>query len=308
MKIGIIVAMDKEFNQLESIIANKKTSQINNQRLVEGTVGDKHVILQKCGIGKVNSAIGTVEMIKRFSPNIIISSGCAGGVGIIVAMDKEFNQLESIIANKKTSQINNQRLVEGTVGDKHVILQKCGIGKVNSAIGTVEMIKRFSPNIIISSGCAGGADASLNMFDVVVANNCVYHDAYCGKEVAKGQIMGMPARYTANKQLVEKVLSLNTKDNNKNNIKAGLTVTGDWFVDNKQTMKRILSDFPEAMAVDMESCSIAQVCYIYSVPFLSFRVISDVPLKDNSANMYYDFWDRIAENSFEVTKDLINLL
>ncbi len=229
-------------------------------------------------------------------------------IGIIVAMDKEFNQLESIIANKKTSQINNQRLVEGTVGDKHVILQKCGIGKVNSAIGTVEMIKRFSPNIIISSGCAGGADASLNMFDVVVANNCVYHDAYCGKEVAKGQIMGMPARYTANKQLVEKVLSLNTKDNNKNNIKAGLTVTGDWFVDNKQTMKRILSDFPEAMAVDMESCSIAQVCYIYSVPFLSFRVISDVPLKDNSANMYYDFWDRIAENSFEVTKDLINLL
>ena len=229
-------------------------------------------------------------------------------IGIIVAMDKEFNQLESIIANKKTSQINNQRLVEGTVGDKHVILQKCGIGKVNSAIGTVEMINRFSPNIIISSGCAGGADASLNMFDVVVANNCVYHDAYCGKEVAKGQIMGMPARYTANKQLVEKVLSLNTKDNNKNNIKAGLTVTGDWFVDNKQTMKRILSDFPEAMAVDMESCSIAQVCYIYSVPFLSFRVISDVPLKDNSANMYYDFWDRIAENSFEVTKDLINLL
>ena len=97
-------------------------------------------------------------------------------IGIIVAMDKEFNQLESIIANKKTSQINNQRLVEGTVGDKHVILQKCGIGKVNSAIGTVEMIKRFSPNIIISSGCAGGADASLNMFDVVVANNCVYHD------------------------------------------------------------------------------------------------------------------------------------
>lgn len=229
-------------------------------------------------------------------------------IGIIVAMDKEFNQLESIIANRKTSQINNQRLVEGTVGDKHVILQKCGIGKVHSAIGTVEMIKRFSPNIIISIGCAGGADASLNMFDVVVANNCVYHDAYCGKEVAKGQIMGMPARYTANKQLVEKVLSLNTKDNNKNNIKAGLTVTGDWFVDNKQTMKRILSDFPEAMAVDMESCSIAQVCYIYSVPFLSFRVISDVPLKDHAANMYYDFWDRIAENSFEVTKDLINLL
>ena len=28
------------------------------------------------------------------------------------------------------------------------------------------------------------------------------------------------------------------------------------------------------MAVDMESCSIAQTCHIYNTPFVSFRIIS----------------------------------
>lgn len=85
-------------------------------------------------------------------------------------------------------------------------------------------------------------------------------------------------------------------------IKTGLTVSGDYFVDNKAKMQSILDDFPEATAVDMESCSIAQVCHVYQVPFISFRIISDIPLKDTDASMYYDFWNRVAEGSFEVTK------
>ena len=63
--------------------------------------------------------------------------------------------------------------------------------------------------------------------------------------------------------------------------------------------------FPEATAVDMESCSIAQACFIFKTPFISFRIISDVPLKDNKAHMYFDFWDKLAEGSFEVTRHFI---
>jgi adenosylhomocysteine nucleosidase len=60
------------------------------------------------------------------------------------------------------------------------------------------------------------------------------------------------------------------------------------------------------MAVDMESCSIAQTCYIYKVPFVSFRIISDVPLKDNKATQYFDFWNRMAEGSFNVMRKFID--
>ncbi|MDR0187016.1 5'-methylthioadenosine/adenosylhomocysteine nucleosidase [Prevotella brunnea] len=230
-------------------------------------------------------------------------------IGIIVAMDKEFEQLKSILDHPKTERHHFKDFVTGEVGDKEIILQKCGIGKVNSAIGAVEMINRYQPNLIISSGCAGGADTSLKMMDVVVARECVYHDVHCGSNAEKGQIIGMPTRYKAPDELLEKALSLNNGDSGEMpKVRAGLTVSGDYFVDNKEKMRSILTDFPEALAVDMESCSIAQVCHVYHTPFISFRVISDVPLNDTDANMYFDFWARVAEGSFEVTKHFLNTL
>ena len=88
----------------------------------------------------------------------------------------------------------------------------------------------------------------------------------------------------------------------------GLIVSGDWFVDTQNKMRAILSRFPETAAVDMESCSIAQVCHAYGVPFVSFRVISDIPLSDHKASQYYDFWDNLADGAFETTKRFIEML
>lgn len=216
-------------------------------------------------------------------------------IGVIVAMDKEFKQLKAL----------------GDINGKEIIVEKCGIGKVNSALGALEMIKQHKPDLIISSGCAGGADTSLNVGDVVVASSCVYHDAYCGENCEFGQILGMPARFDAPKEFVDKALSLNTvfaQQGSELKVKSGLTVSGEWFVDSQDKMRSIMEHFPEATAVDMESCSIAQTCYKYNVPFVSFRIISDVPLKDHKAQMYFDFWDRMADGSFEVTKDFIEAL
>ncbi len=155
----------------------------------------------------------------------------------------------------------------------------------------------------------GGADTRLNVMDVVVSAECAYHDAYCGDNCEFGQVMGMPARYKCRTDLVEKALSLNAdRKENEPVVVSGLTVSGEWFVDSQEKMRDILQHFPTAAAVDMESCSIAQVCHIYKVPFLSFRIISDVPLKDNKAAQYFDFWNRLAEGSFNVTKHFLNQL
>ena len=91
-------------------------------------------------------------------------------------------------------------------------------------------------------------------------------------------------------------------------IHPGLIVTGDWFVDSKEKMRSIVSLFPDAIAVDMESAAIAQTCHIYKVPFISFRVVSDIPLRDTDASQYHDFWGRIAENSFHVTKAFVDAI
>ena len=205
---------------------------------------------------------------------------------MIVAMDKEYKQLRPLFPEDK------------------LILQKSGIATVNAAIQTVEMIRQYKPDCIISSGCAGGNGDDINLQDVVASSELTYHDVYCGKAIDSstvyGQVQGLPARYQADPYLLEKAKLAGAKP--------GLIVTGDWFVDSKEKMHEIIDHFPEAKAVDMESAAIAQVCHIYKVPFISFRVISDIPLRDTDASMYHDFWSTIAENSFQVTKTFIESL
>ena len=225
-------------------------------------------------------------------------------IGIIVAMDKEFALFESFLDHQEKEVHSQNEFILGSVEEKDIVLQKCGIGKVNSAIGTVEMIRNYHPDLIISSGCAGGADPQLNVGDVVVATQCVYHDAYCGDNVSFGQIMGMPERYDTSQELIDKALSMTCKET----IRAGLTVSGDWFVDSREKMQDIIYHFPEAKAVDMESCSVAQTCYLYDTPFVSFRIISDVPLKDCKAAQYFDFWASMADGSFDVTRNFLKTL
>jgi len=220
-------------------------------------------------------------------------------IGIIVAMEKELRQL---------------RLLFNT-GDVRV--EKCGIGKVNAALGTQRLINEMHPDVIISSGCAGGNNPEgiapadeIRIQDVVVSTELVYHDVYCGAAVGStvyGQVQGLPARFQADPRLLEKARQLSVV-NSPLSIHQGLIVTGDWFVDTKEKMREILGHFPEARAVDMESAAIAQTCLINKVPFISFRVISDLPLQDTDASQYHNFWDTLADRSFHVTKSFVESL
>ena len=205
-------------------------------------------------------------------------------------MDKELHQLRQLF------------------NDGNVRVEKCGIGKVNAALGAQRMINEFHPDCIISSGCAGGNGDDINIQDVVVSAELCYHDVYCGKAIDDttiyGQVQGLPARYQADPHLLAKANALDCGVK----IHPGLIVTGDWFVDSKDKMREIIGHLPEAKAVDMESCAIAQTCYINKVPFISFRVISDMPLHDTDASQYHNFWDTIAAHSFQVTKTFVESL
>jgi len=221
-------------------------------------------------------------------------------IGIIVAMDKELRQLQQLFA------------------DSEVRVEKCGIGKVNAALGAQRMINEFHPDVIISSGCAGGNGDDVNIQDIVVSSELVYHDVYCGRAIddttVYGQVQGLPARYKSEPWLLEKATSIVLSQASEASqprtprIIPGLIVTGDWFVDSKEKMREIVGHFPEAKAVDMESCAIAQTCYINKVPFISFRVVSDIPLRDTHASQYHNFWDTVADNSFQVTRTFVESL
>ena len=192
-------------------------------------------------------------------------------IGIIVAMDKELALLLPLMADVSEISVNGFAFHTGKLAGHDIVVCKCGIGKVNAAVGALTLIENFHPMMIINTGVAGGTGATsepARVLDVVLASEIAYHDVWCGPGTVKGEAAGCPARFTC--PLPEDI-------RRQLSVKEGLLASGDIFVDNPDDLRRILDLYPDAKAVDMESAAIAQVCYIKNVPFVCIRVVSDTP-------------------------------
>ena len=182
---------------------------------------------------------------------------------------------------------------------------KSGIGKADAARAATEFILTEHPDCIINSGCAGGVGAGLHVCDIVVGSQTAYHDVWCGEGNLPGQVQGLPQRFDADPALLRAALSLQTAQP----VRSGLICTGDQFLTSPEDDARVLGIYPDALACDMESAAIAQVCRHYGVPFLSFRMISDVHGSGQDATaLYKDFWQKVADDSFSFLKLLIDKL
>lgn len=224
-------------------------------------------------------------------------------IGIIAAMDSEREQLMKLLTDTVHIDKGLFSYTEGKIGSNTAILMQCGIGKVNAAVGTVELIHKFNPDCIISTGVAGGIDTSLHLMDVVASEKIVYHDVWCGEGNDYGQVQGLPTYLPVSSTLYKCATSLDES----NHVRGGLICSGDKFISERKELDHIKQHFPEGLAVDMESGAIAQVCYLYKVPFLSFRIISDTPNKESKERFqeYLDFWGEMANHSFKVTENFL---
>ena len=98
--------------------------------------------------------------------------------------------------------LSPRRCTVGRIGPNEVVLAETGIGKVNAAVGAAEIIREFRPDCLVSTGVAGGIDASLRVMDVVVATEVAYHDVDCGPGNVRGQVQGLPPRFAGDPRLV----------------------------------------------------------------------------------------------------------
>lgn len=206
-------------------------------------------------------------------------------IGIIVAMDSEYDLMLEALGGQP----------DGKLGAHTIHLRRSGMGKVNAAIGATLLIGECHPDCIISTGVAGALDASLHGLDAVVSREIVYHDAWFGEGNALGQIQGYPARFAGDPALLAVAESLGARP--------GLFCSGDWFVDTDEVHDRICRDFPEALAVDMESGSLAQVCHRFGIPFLSLRLISDTA--EDHAGTWQNFWQEVGPASFRLIREFL---
>lgn len=223
-------------------------------------------------------------------------------IGIIVAMHKELELLLPLLQNSEESRMGGCEFHRGKVGRHDVIAMQCGIGKVNAAMGTLTLVNSFLPDFVINSGVAGGADSTVNVMDVVAGARVSYHDVWCGPESELGQVQGLPLYFEGAQRLLNLVPD-------REGIHKGLICSGDQFIDTLDAVTRIKGNFPDALAVDMESGAIAQVCYLNKVPFLALRVISDSPgASHDNTRQYLDFWTDAPQETFNIVKDIITRL
>lgn len=220
-------------------------------------------------------------------------------IGIIVAMSKELTLLTPLLGDKKTIEVNDAKYVTGKIGEHEVVATECGIGKVNAAIGTMELLDRFKLDLVISTGVAGGADANINVMDVVVADRIVYHDVWCGPGTVHGQSAGNPLFFESDRHISQLLPE-------SESIKHGLLCSGDIFIDSINQVNAIKDNFNDALAVDMESAAIAHVCHRKGVKFFCMRVISDSPGAGHNNSIQYDnFWNDAPKHTFDIVHKLL---
>ena len=205
---------------------------------------------------------------------------------IIVAMESEYALMHKL-------------LEAGGVPGHELVLERCGMGKVNAAVVATELIAREHPDLLISTGVAGSTSHSVHTGDFVVSRQIVFHDAWYGEGNEYGQVQGLPARFSAPEQFVQKAAELGAIP--------GLIASGDKFIEDSKDVDFILSHFPDALAVDMESGALAQTCYLKGVPFISLRLISD---GNDDAHMeaYKNFWQTAGAESFRMVHSFLESL
>lgn len=199
-------------------------------------------------------------------------------VGIVVAMEEEFEAIENKMKDIEEKQIYNLRFTIGKIGKKECILVKSGVGKVNAARTTQVMVDNFKLEYIANVGAAGSINDNLGIGDIVVGKEIVQHDFdITAFGHSKGYITGIGNSIKCNIELVKELNEMIENGPERNyKTKNGIVATGDIFCEDIAMKDKIRAKF-DADVVDMECGAIAQVAYLNEIPFMAIRSVSDTP-------------------------------
>lgn len=224
-------------------------------------------------------------------------------IGIIGAMQIEVDNLLKDIENKSMKVISGIEYTQGNLYDKEVVVAKCGIGKVFAALCTQTMILEFNPDMILNTGVAAGIAKETNIGDVVIGNNLVQYDmdtSPIGDPV--GMISGIDLVHIPCSENIINKLDIELSKINANH-KIGTIATGDKFISSTKETERINTLFG-AIAFDMESGAVGQVCYVNDVDYGIIRSISDNGSEDAGQD-FMQFAKKAAKISADVVKGFI---
>ncbi len=219
-------------------------------------------------------------------------------IGIIFAMEEELNAFMKEITIQKEYDIFNLHFFHGIINDNECILVISGVGKVNAARTTQILIDNYNVDMIINVGVAGGVNSNLAIGDIIIGERLVQHDFdITAFNHEKGYIPDVGIYINGDDYLIK--LAEDILLQNNCSFTKGVIASGDIFCTEEAMSMKIANKF-NALCVEMEGASIAQVCFLSHIPFLVLRSISDIPNNDNVIT-YEEF---LKTSSIKVAKVL----
>ena len=212
--------------------------------------------------------------------------GIIGAMSVEVALLKE-NTQEMMISNHA-----GMEFCQGKLEGLDTVVVQCGVGKVNAAMCAQILCSVFGVTHLVNTGIAGSLDANLDIGDLLVSRDAMYHDFDCvhfGYEMGKVPGMDVVA-FPADEAMIGLALAA-AEEVNPGHVSTGRVASGDLFVANREDKERIISR-TGARCTEMEGAAIAQTAYRNSIPFVILRAISDKA--DDSAQMDYPTFEAIA--------------
>ena len=229
-------------------------------------------------------------------------------IGIIGAMDLEVEHLKSEMQISRIVDKTGMEFYTGTLKGVDVVIVRSGIGKVNAGLCAQILADVFQVTHIINTGVAGSLNAKLDIGDILISKDALYHDMdvrIFGYQLGEVPQMGC-REFKADKAMIEAAVSSCKEVNPDIHVEVGRILSGDQFISDKAKKETLIADF-QGDCTEMEGAAIAHSAYLNKIPFVIIRAISDKA--DDSAEMDYPTFEReAAKHSAKLVKHMITLL
>jgi len=179
--------------------------------------------------------------------------GQPAGLGVIFALAIEAGCFVDTLHQVRLTRGDGFIVRQGRHGNREIVLVESGPGGYRAANAAQALIDAYRPRLVVSAGFAGGLDARVRRHDLVVGTSLL--------NVPAGEITLDPA---VRMPWLDEVP----------NIHRGRLLTFDRVVRLREE-KQQLGRRHDALAVDMESFAVAEVCRRWAVDCVAIRAISD---------------------------------
>jgi 5''-methylthioadenosine/S-adenosylhomocysteine nucleosidase len=222
-------------------------------------------------------------------------------IGILCAGDRELEPFLGCIQNASVVEKAMLRVHEGTVEGIPAAVLYSGVCKVNAAIAAQLLIDSFGVNAVINAGTAGGLDGKVGVFDTVICTQAAYHDV--ADDILTEFHPWMPSIYfNADAALLELSRKAVERGGYRHKVHFGKMVTGERFIEDSMRVDILAKYAP--LSVDMETASVAHVCYVNGVPFIAVRTVTDTA-EHSGLEIFEEHCDKAAGIARDVVIDII---